>query len=212
MPVLDRKHLCPGIGGIPQQSFILGSSALRSSSLPFCIFFFLRKKVPLPYTVPSTDKWYLFQIPSLELSISFTAVIVLSLNCDYITKLARKFSRLFHSHKILLLALLGPFTDQNDTDFPSLSYTSTIKILNPFIHLKSGRGTPVEIRTKLPRRSHYRGYPSGFMLALLAKSETISLPWSNHHATKLIIFLRWMSTFIYDVRGWWLVLFSFLFF
>ena len=164
------------IENIPQQSFILGSSPLRSSSLPFCIFFFLRKKVPLPYAVPSTDKWYLFQIPSLELSISFTAVIVLSLNCEYITKLARKFSRLFHRQKILLLALLGPFTDQNDTDFPTLSCTSTIKILNPFIHLKSGRGTPFEIRTKLPRRSHYRGYPSGSMLALLAKSETISLP------------------------------------
>ena len=176
MPVLDRKHLCPGIGGIPQQSFVLGSSALRSSSLPFWIFF-LRKKVPLPYPVPSTDKWYLFQIPSLELSISFTAVIVLSLNCEYITKLARKFSRLFHRHKILLLALLGPFTDQNDTDFPTLSYTSTIKILNPFIHLKSGRGTPFEIWTKLPRRSHYRGYPSRFMLALLAE-------WNNQSSLK----------------------------
>ena len=34
-------------------------------------------------------------------------------------------SRLFHSHKILLLALLGLFTDQNDTDFPTLLYTST---------------------------------------------------------------------------------------
>ena len=168
MPVLDRKH--------PAAKFYSGKLSPEVQFLTFLYIFFLRKKVPLPYAVPSTDKWYLFQIPSLELSISFTAVIVLSLNCEYITKLARKFSRLFHSHKILLLALLGPFTDQNDTDFPTLSYTSTIKILNPFIHLKSGRGTPFEIRTKLPRRSHYRGYPSGSMLALLAKSETISLP------------------------------------
>ena len=34
----------------------------------------------------------------------------------------------FHSHKILPLALLGPFTDRNDTDFSTLSYTSTIEI------------------------------------------------------------------------------------
>ena len=108
------------------------------------------------------------------------------------------FFRLFHRHKILLLALLGPFTDRNGTDFPNLSCTSTIEILNPFIHLKSGKGNPFAIRTKLPHRSHYRGYPSGSMLALLAKSETISLPWSTQHATKLIIILRWMSKFIHD--------------
>ena len=173
----------PGLGEF--RSKVLFWEALPWGPVPYLsVYFFFKKKGTLPYTVPSTDKWYLFQIPSLELSISFTAVIVLSLNCEYITKLDRKFSRLFHSHKILLLALLGPFTDQNDTDFPTHSYTSTIKILNPFIQLKSGRDTPFEIRTKLPHRSHYKGYPSGFMLALLAKSETISLPWSTQHATK----------------------------
>ena len=66
-------------------------------------------------------------VPLLPLLLA--AVNVLSLNCEQITKLARKFSRLFHSDKILLSALLGPFTDQNDTDFSTLSYTSTIEIL-----------------------------------------------------------------------------------
>ena len=47
---------------------------------------------------------------------------------------------------------------------------------NPFIHLKSGKGTLFAIRVKLPRKSHYRGYPPGFTFAPLAMSETISLP------------------------------------
>ena len=96
--------------------------------------------------------------------------------------------------------------------FPySLSPSHILQLVKsyPFIHLKSGKGTFFAIRAELPRIGHYMGYPPGFMLALLAMSETISLPWSNQHATKLIIFLRWMSRFIYDVRGWWLVLFSF---
>ena len=78
----------------------------------------------------------------------------------------------------------------------------------PFIYLKSGKGNFLAIRAELSRIGHYRGYPPGFMLALLAMSETIRLPWNNQHATKLIIFLSWMSRFIYDVLGWWLVLFS----
>ena len=66
------ENICaPRGGGIPQQSFILWSSAVRSSSLTFYIFL-LREKVPLPYTVPLTDKWYPFRIPSLELCISFS--------------------------------------------------------------------------------------------------------------------------------------------
>ena len=117
--VWDRKNLWP---------------QLRSSSLTFYIFL-LREKVPLFYTVPSTDKWYPFQIPSLELCITFSCckctVVKLWIN----HKLARNLSRLFHSHKILLLAFLGLSTDQNGTDFPTLSYTSTTPEVwkrNPF--------------------------------------------------------------------------------
>ena len=90
---------------------------------PFYIFL-LREKVPLPYTVPSIDKWYPFQIPSLDLELCITfswcKYTVVKL---WINQKTRKLSRLFHSHKILLLPLLGLFTDQNDTDFPTLSYT-----------------------------------------------------------------------------------------
>ena len=55
----------------------------------------------------------------------------------------------------------------------------TLGYLNPALNnsaLKSGKGTPFAIWAELPRISHYRGYSSGFMLALLAMSETISLP------------------------------------
>ena len=104
--VWDRKHLCPRGGGIPQQSFILWSSALRSSSLPFYIFL-LREKIPLPYPwVPSIDKWYPFQIPSLELCITFSCCQCTVFKL-WINQKTRKLSGLFHSHKILLL--LCPF-------------------------------------------------------------------------------------------------------
>ena len=106
---------------------------LRSSSLTFYIFL-LREKVPLFYTVPSTDKWYPFQIPSLELCITFSCCKCTVVKL-WINQKTRKLSRLFYSHKILLLALLGLFTDRNDTDFPTLSYTSTTPEVwkrNPF--------------------------------------------------------------------------------
>ena len=163
------ENICaPGEGGIPQQSFILWNSALRSSSLPFYIFLLI-EKVPLPYPVPSIDKWYPFQKPNLELCVTFSCCKCTVFKL-WINRKTRKLSRLFHSHKILLLALLGLFTDQNDTDFSTLSCTSTIEILNPFIHLKSGKGTHFAIRTELPRIGHCRGFPLGFMLALLSIS------------------------------------------
>ena len=117
--VWDRKHLCPP-GEEEFRSKVLSCEAPPWGLAPFL----LREKVPLPYTVPSIDKWYPFQIPSLELCITFScckcAVFKL-----WINQKTRKLCRLFRSHKILLLALLGLFTDQNDTDFPTLSYTST---------------------------------------------------------------------------------------
>ena len=68
-------------------------------------------------------------------------------------------SRLFHSHKILLLALLGLLqTKMTQISLPS-------HILQP--HLKPGKGTHFAIRPELPRIGHCRGFPPGFMLVFL---------------------------------------------
>ena len=76
---------------------------------------------------------------------------MLSLNCEQIRKLARKFSRLFHSHKILLSALLGLLqTKMTQISLPS-------HILQP--HLKPGKGTHFAILPELPRIGHCRGVP-----------------------------------------------------
>ena len=139
---------------------MLWSSAVRSSSLPFYIFL-LREKVPLPYTVPSIDKWYPFQIPSLELCITFSCCKCTVFKL-WINQKTRKLSRLFHSHKILLLALSGLFADQND----KISLPS--HIFQP--HLKSGKGTHFAIRATFPHIGHYGGFLSGFMLARLSIS------------------------------------------
>ena len=139
---------------------MLWSSALRSSSLPYYIFL-LREKVRLPYRVPSIDKWYPFQIPSLELCITFSCCKCTVFKL-WTNQKTRKLSRLFHSHKILLLALLGLFADQNDTDFPTLSYTSTTpEVWKRYPFRNSGGAS---------RIGHCRGFPLGFMLALLSIS------------------------------------------
>ena len=53
-------------GGVTQQTFIRGGSALRSSPLSFYIPFFTKR---YPSRIPSIDKWYPFHIPCLELCI-----------------------------------------------------------------------------------------------------------------------------------------------
>ena len=74
-----------------------GGSAPRSNPLPFYIPF-LTTKIPL---------W-----PSLELCITFSCCkcTVYKLRIKHDT---RMFSRISHSHKLHLLALLGLFTDKN---------------------------------------------------------------------------------------------------
>ena len=185
--VWDRKHLCPRGRRNSAAKFCLVKLRLEVQLLTFRFISFERKGTPgVPYTVPLIDKWYPFQIPSLELCITFSC-------CKYtvfrplINQKTRKLSRLFHSHKILLLALLGLFTEQNDTDFSTLSYFSiTPEVWKRYPFRNSGGASRV---------GHCRGF-----------SPCSSL---NQHATKLIILLRLMLRFIYDVRGWWLVLFSF---
>ena len=105
--VWDRKHLCP-----PEEeefrSKVLSCKAppLMSSSLPFYIFL-LREKVPLP---PLTQYLQLANgtsfKPSLELCITFRCCKCTVVK-RWINQKSKKLSRLFHSHKILLL--LCPF-------------------------------------------------------------------------------------------------------
>ena len=178
------------------------------------IKYFWIEKVSLPFPVPSIDKWYLFQIPRLELCLIFSCckctAFKLWINHKTGQEIFSTFSQPWNPS-------VSPFRFFYKPKWPRFLYPLihfNYWNPNPFIHLKSGKGTRFAIRAKLLRISHYWRYPPPprFMLALLAISETISLPLSNQHATKLIIFLRWMSRFIYDVRGWWLVLCSFLVF
>ena len=86
-------------GGGTQYSFILGRSAERSNTI--CNF--QQKRCP-------------FQIRSLELCMKRDQRTVLK-NTG-INHKCRKICRLFHSHKILPLALLDLLTDRNDNRFP----------------------------------------------------------------------------------------------
>jgi len=84
----------PGGGGWGlKEVLIRGGNAPASNPFPFHIPF-LTEKVPLPY-IPSIYKWYAFHIPSFKQGISLT----------------RRFSCLFHIHKVRLL------------DLPTLLYT-----------------------------------------------------------------------------------------
>ena len=110
---------------------------LRPEAQPLTLLYtFWTAKVPLSYTFYQQLKWYPFHIPILELCIPFNC-------CKYtvwiwINHRTISFSRLFHSHKMHLLALLGLFTDRNDR-FPTLSYAWSPKIDTPF-----GRSHPVQ--------------------------------------------------------------------
>ena len=51
------------------------------------------------------------------------------------------FCRIFHSRKIRLLALLGLLTGEK-TDFPTVSYTSTIQLVKSLLfHIPEALGT-----------------------------------------------------------------------
>ena len=101
----------PGGWGGTQQIFIRRGSVLKSNPFPF-MYHFSRKRYP--FRIPSSiDKWYPFHIPSLELSIPFTAVNALYLILNRpINRKNRTFSRLYKAIKFShMLALVDPFTD-----------------------------------------------------------------------------------------------------
>ena len=86
-------------------------------------YHFWRKRYPFP--TPSFDKWYPFLITNLEFCIPFNQCKGTEFKI-WINHKTRTFSRLFHSLRINLWALLGLFTYRNNN--PTLSYTSTSKI------------------------------------------------------------------------------------
>ena len=70
-------------------------------------------------------KWYPFHIPCSEFyPFNYRKCTVLKV---WINHKTRMFSRLFHSHKMHLLALLGLFTDQNDIfPYPSIYFVKSL--------------------------------------------------------------------------------------
>ena len=115
------------------RSKVLSCEAPSWGPAPYLSFYFFWEKRYPWRPLHSTFNWQMVPLSntyncSLELCITFSCCKCTIVKL-WINQKTRKLSRLFHRHKILLLAPLGPFTDQNDTDFPTLSYTSTIEIL-----------------------------------------------------------------------------------
>ena len=111
------------------------------------------KKAPLLYTF-YRQTGYPFHVPSLELSNPLKVLI---------KHKTRTFSRLFHSNKMHLIAVLGLFTIQV-TDFLKLSYTSASQIttlsytstseIPPLSYTWSLKKVP--LGAEPPRIGHYR--------------------------------------------------------
>ena len=148
--ILQRSSARAGGWGGTRQSFILGGSAPMltcdqaffflvsqtknmSNPLPFYISF-LTDKLPVSHTF----YWQMIplprRMPGLELC--------LPLNCCkcivfkiWINHKTRTFSRLFHTHKTHLLALLGLSTDRQDKFPYSFIYFNKWDPF-PFIYLK----------------------------------------------------------------------------
>ena len=101
-----------GLGSVTRQSFIRGGTAPRSNPLPFYIPF-SAKKVPFS-SVPSIDRWCPFHNPSSEFW-------VYSLSWIRMNHKTRKFSRLYHSHKLSFCQPFWALLQTEMRDFPTLS-------------------------------------------------------------------------------------------
>ena len=87
------------------------------------------KGTPFGFCIPPFEKWYLSHIPSLELCNPFDCC-----KCNVfeicINHKTRTFYRYFCSHKMNLLALLGLFTDRNDSfPYPFIYFNCIVKSL-----------------------------------------------------------------------------------
>ena len=95
---------------------------------PFVYHFWKRRYI---FCIPSIEKWCTLHIPSRE-------IYLLYIWTNRKTRTA--FSRLFHSHKMRQLALLGLFTNRNDKSYPTLSYIWIIEFPALFIYLSGDWG------------------------------------------------------------------------
>ena len=137
----------PGVGG----TFIWGGSAPKFSPIPFRIPFG-RKGTPFVYLLLANGTPFpypVYDFPSL-LNCSKGAVFKIWINHKN-----RTFSRLFHSHEMHLLALLG-------------LYRPKWQISSPFHILQQVKCKPFYIpeawkrysfRAEPPGKSHHREYP-----------------------------------------------------
>ena len=147
--IYERNSCARGGGGVINK-YLFGEAPPRGStpSSPF-MYHFLRKRDPFP-----VDKWYPFHIPCLELCILFNYCKCTVFHSRNQSQKKNVFSTLY-SHKIHLLALLGPFTDPNYRfSYPFVYF----KELNPysFVYLRPEKGTP--FGRSLSRIGHYRDY------------------------------------------------------
>ena len=140
------------------------SGRLHFEVLPLTLLYtiFGQKRYPI---VSSTDKWYPFHIPSLDLCIPL-------------------FCRLFHSHKMhLSVSLFGLFYFFIFTDFSTLSYNSTreISTLSYTWSLKkiplSGGASPYKaIMESNPPRNHAKH--QGWSVFLSGLTGPKNIKWS----------------------------------
>ena len=148
--ILQRSSARAGGWGGTRQSFILGGSApmltcdqaffffsslkQKTCPTPYISFIYHFWQISYPFRITSIDKWFPFRMPGLELC--------LPLNCCkcivfkiWINHKTRTFSRLFHTHKTHLLALLGLSTDRHDKfPYPFIFFNKWDPF--PFIYLK----------------------------------------------------------------------------
>ena len=143
--MLLNWHTWEGGGGYSTKFYTWEPPPWDPTPFPFRYHF---RQNRYPFRIPSIHKWYPFHLPSLDLCIPF--------NCCQCTVCyvrirykSRTFSRLFHSRKMHLLALLG-LVHTEIIDFPTLSYTSTYEIWPP-VYIKSFKKVPLSGKAFLYR-------------------------------------------------------------
>ena len=123
-----KPYGVPGRGGILNKVLYGKAPPWGPPRYPFIYHFWLKR---YPFRISSIDKWYFFNIPIVELCIFLNGckrTFKISINHN-----TRTFFRLFHNHKMHLLAPLGLFADRNDR-FPF-----------PFIYFNWWKFLPVHI-------------------------------------------------------------------
>ena len=127
---------------------------LRSKVQPHTLSYTIWQK-RYPFRIPFIGKWYPFPIPSLRLSIPFKLLKNGAVFKIWINHKNRTFSRLFHSHEMHLLALLG-------------LYRPKWQISSPFHILQQVKCKPFYIpeawkrysfRAEPPGISHHKEHP-----------------------------------------------------